>query len=198
MDVSLPWNRNPPIPEQGVWKARTLQSSLSPEDPGRIMAHLVEHLANYSQYFEMQQRGPDVIELRIREVIARQWQLQKPHFLVRVTPSRPGCKIALQRTLAPVANWFLGIFTGVSAIALVGSLAVAIANPAERGALWKFMATAAGLTLAGLVLRQLYYWAEAGRDPELTGILQKALADFGRPTAVRRREAARGPGTMNP
>ena len=175
--------------------AKTLQYSTSPEDAGRLMAHLVDHLANYSQYFEVEQRGPSLIALRTREVIARQWQFQKSGFLVRVTGDRGGSRITLLRTLGPLANWFWGLFTAGWAAALVWGLWRMGAQPAEARGAVTWVATAGGLTLFGLGMRQVFYWTTAGRDRELTNILQKAIADFGRPTAIRRREASRGPGT---
>lgn len=175
--------------------AKTLQHSDSSEDPGRIMAYLVDHLANYAQYFVVEQRGSSVIQLTVREVVARQWQFQRPGFRIKVSPRSPGCRIALQRTLAPLANWFLGILTAGSALALAYALALIAAHPSEGRQQSGFVATAAGLTFVGMALRQVYYFVEGGRDRELTGILQKALADFGRPTAIRRREESRGPGT---
>lgn len=178
--------------------AKTLQYSLSPEDPSRIMAHLIDHLANYAQYFEVEQRGPKVIALRIREVVPKEWQFQNPGFLIQVTKSGPGCRIALQRTLTPAANWFLGLWVAAAALALAAGLALLTANPSEGRRHYPFIVTAGSLTLAGLVFRQVAYWIKSGRDPEFTNILQKALADFGRPTAIRRREESRGPGTGTP
>ncbi len=178
--------------------AKTLQYSTSPEDSGRIMAHLIDHLSNYAQYFEVEQSSGSVLILRVREVVARQWQFQRPGFRVRVTRSGSGCRIALQRTLAPLANWVLGLFTAGSAIALASGLALLAKDPSEPRQHATYIITTLTMTFAGLVLRQVYYLVEAGRDRELTGILQRALADFGRPTAIRRREESRGPGTGMP
>lgn len=174
--------------------AKTVQSYKLPGDPQQLVSHLRDHLANYAQYFTVEERTPSLLVLRIRHVVAKHWEFPKPGFRVRVLPAGTGSRIILQRTLAPIAGWFFGLWIALSGLALAWAVALMIAKPEDwRQQGYLFWGTV-GLTLAGLLFREIYYLVERGRDRELTGILEKAIADFGRPTAIRRREQSRIPG----
>ena len=180
--------------------AKTIQNYKLPGDPQQVLSHLRDHLANYSQYFSVGERGPDMLLLRIRNVVKKHWEWTKPGFRVQVSAAGSGSRIVLQRTLGPIANWFFGIFTTLAAISCVAGLVLQIANPADWLKILPFTAGSAVFTVVGLGFRQVYYFIDAGRDRELTGILEKSISDFGRPTAIRRREQSRmiGPGPSAP
>lgn len=176
--------------------AKSVQQFASPGDPGRVFAHLLDHLANYAQYFSVQQRSESTLALELRGLGGTRMRFGKPGFVIRVTPSGSGSRIELLRSLAPLGRYFFGFFTGASGLAFLGGLAALGANPSDWRKLAPFVGISLGLTVAGLVFRRVYYSLESGRDRELTGIVEKALADYGRPTAVRRamRENQPGPG----
>jgi len=170
--------------------AKKVQVFAHGAEPTRIHAHLSEHLANYAQYFSVEQRSATELALAVREVVARRNEFQKPGFIVRVAPAGTGSSVILYRILAPLGRYAIGIFIAASGIALSAAVALLLRNTAEWRSSAPFVAAAAGLTLAGLGLWELFYWLQRGRDRELTGILQKALADYGRPTAIRRAKAS--------
>ena len=170
--------------------AKKVQVFAHGAEPARIHAHLSEHLANYAQYYAVEQRSATDLALSVREVVPRRSEIQKPGFIVRVAPAGTGSSVILYRILAPLGRYASGISIAASAIALSAALALLLRNTAEWRSNAPYVAAAAGLALAGLGLRALFYWLQRGRDRELTGILQKALADYGRPTAIRRAKAS--------
>lgn len=180
--------------------AKKVQVFASRGDPGQLMPHFAEHMTHYAQYFSAEQRSPSLIALTLREFGVRRQEFTKPGFHIRVSAADGGSRIVLFRTLAPLTGYFSGIPVVAAAVAILAGIALVAMNPADWRSVAPFLGGAFGVLLVGLVLRQFFYWLEGARDRELAGIVQKALADLGRPTAIRRREqsAGAGPGTSQP